>query len=285
VEKTDLSELARAGARLADQRAALMQALRERGVSDASTEAVFAHVRDGIVLTGCKRACRSRIGGPGRLPVGVPWPRRRGDWHLGFLAELALGELPAVPPLPNDGTLLVFEDMETWGSEYGIFEATRVLYVPEGDPIVAASPPEKVVWPLGQKYIQGRAMPIAGDPGLVIDETLADAPDRDRVIDAMNDLVSGLYGRYWLLGAPREVQGPVLQELPYHLEEQASPAERSRLDEQELAGEGWALLAQVDEDPDIDLAIGDGGSFYLLIPEVDLRSRRFDRVVGFQQSH
>jgi uncharacterized protein YwqG len=53
----------------------------------------------------------------------------------------------------------------------------------------------------------------------------------------------------------------------------------------ELDGDGWILLAQINEDDTADIGIGDGGSFYLFILEHDLRQRRFDRVVGVMQCH
>jgi hypothetical protein len=31
--------------------------------------------------------------------------------------------------------------------------------------------------------------------------------------------------------------------------------------------------------------VGDGGNFYLMVPERDVQQRRFDRVVGVGQSH
>ena len=73
-------------------------------------------------------------------------------------------------------------------------------------------------------------------------------------------------------------------EIPYTLRD-LSDEQRARFTEAELDGEGWVLLAQINEDNTAGIGIGDGGAFYLFIPENDLRQRRFDRVVGLMQCH
>jgi uncharacterized protein YwqG len=63
--------------------------------------------------------------------------------------------------------------------------------------------------------------------------------------------------------------------------EEGFPETRERYSEAERRGEGWALLAQFDSAG--DLMFGDAGALYFVLPEADLRERRFDRVMGIMQ--
>jgi hypothetical protein len=161
--------------------------------------------------------------------------------------------------------------------------ATRVFYVPQGAEIVTARQPDKVIFPMPAMAVEGIAQPIAGESTLVV-EALELLPDRQRVIDAMNELVRGQCGRHWLLGSSVEVQDPPRSELPYVLRTLCEN-DRSRFTSAELQGDGWIQLAQLNWDDDAGIMVGDGGNLYLMIPERDLQQRRFDRVVGIGQSH
>ena len=106
----------------------------------------------------------------------------------------------------------------------------------------------------------------------------------------LSDRTAALIGtvksfEHWLLGASQDIQGPSADEMSYWLSQQLSDANRGRFTPAELAGQGWTLLAQINEDHDADIAIGDGGAFYLHIPTTDLDTGRFDRVVGLMQCH
>lgn len=278
-----LRELAHRGASLRDQRMAVRNALHQRGVSEYSSAVVMRHVRDGIALTKAGSPRRSRLGGAGRLPPGASWPAlESGDWHLGFLAELALSELPHVEPLPPDGTLLIYQD-DTWSCERDPLSATRVIYVPEGVSLTTPTVPEQLLFNVKPKPLAGMAVPIAGESELVV-EALELAPDHQRVIDTMNELMHDWPGDHWLLGASVDIQGPARLGIPYALKD-LPEHQRARFAQPELDGDGWVLLAQINEDDTADIGIGDGGCFYLFIPEVDLQQLRFDRVVGIMQCH
>jgi uncharacterized protein YwqG len=58
---------------------------------------------------------------------------------------------------------------------------------------------------------------------------------------------------------------------------------RSSFTTAEQSGDGWLLLAQINEDH--GLVIGDGGALYFVMPEADLHARRFDRVMGIMECH
>jgi Domain of unknown function (DUF1963) len=280
-----LRELAESGASLRRQRRALRAALHQRGVGEYASAVVLRHVRDGVALVAAAAPVRSRLGGPGRLPVGTPWPvlSEGSGWCLPLLAELALAELPDLEPLPSDGTLLIFQETETWSGEHGPLHGTRVYYVPESGELHDPPPPGDLLFPLGQKALRGVAVPVPGESELVVN-ALEFVDDRERTIEAMNELTESWWAEHWLLGASNDVQGPSRLEVS-HVLESASTETRARFAPEELAGQGWTLLAQINEDADADLFIGDGGSFYLYILEQDLRRRRFDRVVGVTQSH
>jgi hypothetical protein len=83
-----------------------------------------------------------------------------------------------------------------------------------------------------------------------------------------------------LLGRSRDIQGPVLEEIPYWFE-QGFPETREAYSEAELRGEGWRLLAQFESSG--ELLFGDAGAVYYVLPEADLRSGRFDRAMGIMQ--
>jgi hypothetical protein len=161
-----------------------------------------------------------------------------------------------------------------------------VLYVPESDQLHDPPPPPgDLLFPIKEKALRGVAVPIPGESELVVD-ALEFVDDRDKTIEVMNTLVNDWWPEHWLLGASQDVQGPSRLEVGCSLEH-ASAETRARFTPDALAGEGWMLLAQINEDVDADISIGDGdgGSFYLYILKQDLGERRFDRVVGLMQCH
>ena len=83
-----------------------------------------------------------------------------------------------------------------------------------------------------------------------------------------------------LLGTSRDIQGPVLDEIPYWFTE-GFPATRERYSEAELRGEGWTLLAQFASSH--ELMFGDMGDLYYVLPSADLQAQRFDRAMGIMQ--
>lgn len=185
-----------------------------------------------------------RMGGTPLLPASAPWPLTPDGRALVFVAALDLGELPGLPPLPAAGTLLVFWDLAFHELEKMDFvAATRVLLVEPGGVLE-----EQGVATFGP-------LPLLGE--------LSSAPDEHQ-----------------LLGRPRDIQGPVLDEVAMWLDG-SFPETRARYDEAELRGKGWTLLAQFES---VDgLMFGDAGALYLVLPDADLRAARFDRVMGIMQ--
>ena len=96
---------------------------------------------------------------------------------------------------------------------------------------------------------------------------------------------AGLYPHH-LLGAPIEIQGPVLDGMRSYFDPSFGyllPESRDRFTAQEREGGDWVLLAQINEDD--GLAIADGGALHFVILRSDLEAGRFDRVIGIMESH
>lgn len=123
----------------------------------------------------------------------------------------------------------------------------------------------------------GRLMPVLGK-AIWYCPDLTEA-DRYAVWNAGYDLATRVYSQQQLLGASRNVQGPVLEEISYWLERLP---DHPQFTAAELEGEGWILLAQFDDSS--HFAVADAGCLYLVMPESDLAGRRFDRVTGIVQS-
>ena len=237
----NLLDLARSGASFEEQSAALPELLHPLLVP-------------GIVLRG-EGAGRSVFGGDGPVLNDAP--------NLTFVAAVDLAEVPHLDPLPRAGTLRFYWDFEFYdrpGMDFVV--ASRVLHDPGPPPEVPGGTP-----------LTGLAIPIVSNfGGLSRDEF-------DQVEAVLDDLFENVY-EHQLLGASRDIQGPVLAEVPYWFVE-GLPETRDRYSDAELAGEGWALLAEFDSSG--DLMFGDAGAVYYVLPEADLRAQRFDRVMGIMQ--
>jgi hypothetical protein len=273
-----LLELAQDGAPIAAQRRALASTLRTRGVSDTTVAAVMDHADAGITLFKGDEHARSRLGGGGILPAGADWPRGDDASAMTFLARLDLAELPGLPPLPAAGTLLFFLGQSS--ATLDPYANARVLWAPPGTVLREASADAQRLQPVP---LRGVAMPIAGEP-MAVDQMTDHDRRQERLFNVMNDMAGTLY-HHQLLGSSRDVQGPVLDEIAYWLKESASTESRSHFTPSELAGRGWSLLAQFDEDDEAQLTLADGGSAFFVLPTADLEAHRFDRAMAIVQSH
>ena len=103
---------------------------------------------------------------------------------------------------------------------------------------------------------------------------------------AMNELRGRGIDSHHLLGAPVEIQGPVLERMPDLFDadnEALAPESRARcMPAERASADEWMLLAQIEEQD--DLVTADGGVLYFIIPRTDLEARRFDRVIGIIDS-
>jgi hypothetical protein len=281
VQASEVADLQRSGASVGEQRAALETFLAERGVSEQLRARVADHTRPGIVLERADRPTRTCLGGSGLLPADESWPVGRTGHPLGFIGAFDLGELPPLEPLPSAGTVLFYWDFEFYEYEHMDFvAAARVYYVPQDEQLVEHEAPKELWAAFDRIPLAGSLAPIAGEGALVVRD--ASEEERGPLVGAMNELVDCLGWNHHLLGSTLDVQGPALESVA-HTFEMAFPETRARFTSSELAGDGWMLLAQINEDE--GLTIADGGALYFLILEDDLRARRFDRVIGDMQCH
>jgi Domain of unknown function (DUF1963) len=284
---TRLAVLADGGASVPRQRAELRAYLADSGVPEQSIDAVLRHTRDGIALRAGRDGAQTRLGGPPVLPAGELWPTAADGDKLTFVGALDFAELPRMDPLPVEGTLALYWNREWGGKGEGKMDfvaATRAFYLEPGDRTRAPAAPARTL-PIPYTPLRGAAMPIAGEPGLVREE-LRGRPDLDRLGKAMDELErQGLYPHH-VLGAPIEVQDPVLKGMAGFFNPTLgylSEASRKRFTPAERDAGDWVLLAQIEEQD--GLTIGDGGVLYFVMLKHDLEARRFDRVIGIMDSH
>lgn len=272
-----LGRLADAGAGTDEQRGEVARVLRAHGVPDDVAAAFAGRMADGILLVEHGAVDdRLRLGGRPLLPEGEGWPHTRDGRPLSFVAALDLAAVPALSPLPPAGTLVVFWDRDfPRDTRTDFVAATRVFLLPPGAPTAPAARPAGTV-DFGPIALRPLRMPFPVDEDRLRDDLPDDVPGLD-LLDALREQ----YGSHALLGASRDIQGPVLDEVPYWLE-QGHPETRGRFSPAELAGEGWAFLGQIDETAGFELA--DVGALYLVVPRADLEAGRFDRVMGILQT-
>src|SRR5215218_4855980 len=281
-----LRQLADRGASADAQRAALERYLAGRRVSKRAIATVLRHTQNGVVLTDGPGEAHTRVGGRPLLPRGTPWPKD-GKSPFTFVAAIDFAELPALDPLPREGTLALYRDMDP-DSDIAFKDdiaATRAYYLPPGAPVDMPKAPGST-YPPDAHPLKGRVMPIAGEPHDVIEE-LGQGPELERLLKAMNELTNTeMYGDHHMLGTSLEVQDTPRTGLPAALKSPRSgfsAQSRARFSSAEVDPERWLLLAQINEED--DFLIADGGGLYFMILRSDLRARRFDRVVGVMDSH
>ena len=214
------------------------------------------------------------------MPAGESWPTGAAGTPLTFIAALDLAELPHLAPLPPDGTLLIYWDHDFHdGSTIDFVAGTRVVHAPAGSELDELEPPQAAWGSFDRIPLKGLLVPIAGEANKVVSSA---GDDRDTLINAMNEVADRVYNGHQLLGSSQDIQGPVLDSIPYWLGN-CSPSTQALFTAAEQSGEGWLLLAQINEDQ--GLVIGDGGALYFVMPEGDLHARRFDRVMGIMECH
>ena len=251
----ELLTIARSGAPVAEQEPQIRRVLASHGVP---ADIALADASEGILLLEDGDG-PSRIGGPPLLPPDQEWPRTADDRPLSFVAALDLAALGACAPLPPSGTLLVYCDVEFEALDF--VDDTRVFHVPD-EPVPATAPRDTHAVD---------AIALSGARTLV-PGTVDDLPD------AWDELWIGPF--HQLLGTSFDVQGPVLDEIPYWFGT-FGPATQQRFTDEERTGKGWSLLGQIDSTR--SLMFGDAGTLYLVMPDDDLAVGRFDRVMGIMQ--
>ena len=240
------------------------------------------------------------LGGPARLPVGMPWPVL-GGWPLMLIAALDCAALAAHEvdlALPDNGSLLFFLPHPE-GDEIA---SPPVIYVPEG----TATADQYVPEPLRDHWVGERGYPFVPLTG----RTVATAPrsyspalgvDLES-IQALSDLlwhqsyggtsVDEVIGRYLGDGPDHQVGGhsdafqhPL--EISAAYAARRSPMGSNLYEDPTFLAEAreWVTLLQLDEDTDARMGWGDGGIAMWAIRRDDLARQHFDAVFFTVDSH
>ena len=274
MDAAGLLALARSRAPLERQREALAAALRDRGAGEEGVAKVLERAREGIVLYDDGEIHASRVGGNGFLPPGEEWPKGPSRKAMEFVAAIDLGEMAAPAPLPGTGTLLVYWAPENLRQDY--VSGVWVRYVPREILLEEHEMPDPG-WRVRDPIpLAGVTMPIWGTAGLVVPDDDAEA------VYGLSTEFGRLVRHSQLLGGSRDFSiHQAVDEVAYNFRYVGFMARR-RYSKGEQAGEGWTLLGQFGSYQD-GLSFPEGGALYLLIPELDLRELRFDRVMGIPQ--
>jgi hypothetical protein len=223
----------------------------------------------------------TRLGGRPDLPDGSRWPTCHGR-RLSFLAQVNLGALAQAVPgaTPARGLLSVFADLREDADGIPPVEEFSGPVTPGACVAVhhsgtgarplrrrARTPPD--VPTLRTTPI--RLRPTLTVPDSLLTETLGGRPITSRKdsgwIELQEETALGVLGR-------RVPNKPIHQLLGWSRPVQEDPtfgcgaSSRPR----------YRLLLQLDFDPPLRFAVGDGGSLYLTILPADLRAGRLDRL-------
>ncbi|MBY0460163.1 MAG: DUF1963 domain-containing protein [Gemmataceae bacterium] len=199
----------------------------------------------------------SKFGGRPDLPPALEWPRFEG-LPLSFFGQFNLADLrpsPVARELPADGVLSVFAayrgDGDDWFPDGSWrlfhFPAAAVLARRELDDGLADEsrfPPQRV------SFAETLTLPKWGSPWAAELAAIGIGGYGGDFSDIYFDLAPGDH----LLGYPYPIQGDIL----------GSKAVRHLLTINSHEEDGWML--------------GDGGAFYFVLPEADLKAGRFDGV-------
>jgi uncharacterized protein YwqG len=216
-------------------------------------------------------AAVGRLGGNPRMPQDMAWPEWPGHGPLTFIASLDCAALPTDDidlALPATGTLLFFYFDGQLDDGYEVVTAfdeetqpgARVLYVPEGVPVVERTAPVTE----GTGIRPHTEQVLAAD--LFVSAPAYDASgdylEHEEVFSALAHDLGGDYPHHRVGGYALPMQHTVELEVAH--------------DDHAEARE-WLLLAQIDSDEDAAMVWGDGGRLFWLIRPQDLAELRFDR--------
>lgn len=209
----------------------------------------------------------SRMGGLPDLPVGTAWPVFDGR-PLNFIAQVDLGELPAVPGhevMPGAGRLLFFfavDDALFEPAGAGPDDRARVVYVPPGVEAQEASPPPTVVPYMARTVVAVSRLTLPSPSpsitalGLDHYEMQAYTAAWERSLEMKGTPPTHRYHDQ-LLGHARPIQE----------DPRMTPDDQSK---------DWTLLLAVHDDASICLDLADAGALYFMIPRDALAGGEWD---------
>jgi hypothetical protein len=284
----------------------------EEGLAAATDEIVRA-VRSGyrldLDLAAVPSPGTSKIGGDPDLAPDEAWPTSRTGTRMVFLAQIDLAKalpLPTAWPttggVASAGLMRVFANLR---EEPGEPCAARILITScPVDELKRTAPAElSPADPCqhedndgGEEFCLSECM-VRPMPFLTLPASLAPIEelslDRERYQAVVNRLRADgiapapswneVFNGQWL-GHPGEIQSDPRETAAYVADDPTS-AEQAELGTEPSLTEpdAWQVLLSLHDDPRMNLRLGDGGGFYVLVPAADLRGR-LDRVICDQQS-
>lgn len=256
----------------------------------------------------------SKIGGEPDLAPGETWPHSRTGARMVFLAQV---DLAALAPLPTHwragaalpagpGLLRVFANLL---EHVGMPAAARLLITTANPGVFVRTPAPVIPLPLepGAPYESAETVEVDEDlpecvirpvpfltlpPTLdIIDELSADG-ERYAAVIAQLRANSTAPPRPWhevftgqLLGEPGMIQTDPRETGAHIAARDPWMAQVAEIDPDPDLGDpqAWSTLLSLHHDERMQLYIGDGGAYEVLIPTHDLRAGRLDRAICDQQ--
>jgi uncharacterized protein YwqG len=233
-------------------------------------------------------ASENHLGGVPELSAEQKWPESA-DGPLGFVAQLDLATLPALPGLnlPAAGLLSFFYDGEVWGFSPEHKTGFRVLYSPDRGACVPRPFPENLGEELRFTCVGLSAGPAVGSLPDVEDPVVQawglDDEDCNHYYEFKEEWLRALPEfRHRVGGYPDVIQGdPKLEaQLASRGLDCGDPSGYSKGAERgwDVGAGEWELLLQVDSEEAAGMVWGDMGRLYFLIHRDDLRQRKFEKV-------
>jgi len=224
-------------------------------------------------------ATASKFGGMPYLPNSKSWPICPSGKPMTFIGQLNFGEIsgavavndPAAPQdMPTRGILSFFYDMETMAPGFEKHDEDYYRFLWESDPVELVSmpsAPDQYEAPFECRLIPS-IRPCLPSPG---GQACKLAELSEAVQKALNELQIGILRTpvHQVLGYPA-----IIQNDPCYWACRSSVGRKLGGDQQ-----AWRLLWQIDTDEEgPGLMWGDAGILYVMIPDADLKDRRFDRL-------
>lgn len=273
--------LAMSGAPLQEQRAALDGALQAAGISNQTRQVLTDSVEDGVLLVEAAGGT-SRVGGARdvQLPTGMAWPESS-EGPLPFIYEIDLHgvvQVDRLPILPSEGRLLVFID------QWVEFEPASACLVWVG-PDTSTEPAAPASWdgqPIGSRRLQGAAIPLLSlNPAVYEDlAALGDQPIYS-LVGKLKSAVPYMEFHHTMLGPPPQREHALPGIIKWWFEEVDEG--RDQYSDAELAGAGWTYLMSPGDakypGENLELDWSTAGGYLVLVPTVDLETRRFERAI------
>lgn len=269
-----------------------LKALAAKHHLEPFADGLLQHVQFAVGLTPQRSDDReipvglNKLGGEPDVPPGFLWPMRK-DRPLAFVAQINLGQIPAVPEskLPSRGILSFFYDDQVWGFDPEDKDGFKVYCFADQALDRIKTPVVKTKKKLFGIFPQSSSETKIYKSCKFEPKTIATLPDDAAVIglpvDFTDDycrMLEDMEGHHRLLGYCEPIQNPMQIECElvtngFYCGDSSGYKKASEFEE---TSKQWRLLLQIDSDIEhSDMMWGDGGRLYYWIKEKDLESGNF----------